>query len=149
MPERLDLEIHTAHAAHSAATLRHAAASVLLRHFGHHGFSGDSTRRQSFSTRCSRRPSTRATSCTGTFACRFSFSSRDQRGFRFANARRRPTTNKPPEAGLSISCVGLNQLVNRRGDARTPLGSKASLQILDAGKSCCSFRSARARVRQR
>ena len=65
----------------------------------------DSTRRQSFSTRCSRRPSTRAASCTGTIACRVYFSSRDQRGFSFANARRRPTTNKPPEAGLSISCV--------------------------------------------
>src|SRR6202022_1968450 len=39
------LEIHTAHAAHSAATLRHAAASVLLRHFGHHGFGGDQERR--------------------------------------------------------------------------------------------------------
>ena len=40
-PERLDLEIHTTHAAHATATRRHAAACVLLRHFGHHGFGGD------------------------------------------------------------------------------------------------------------
>ena len=39
--ERLDLEIHTTHAAHAAATRRHAAACVLLRYFGHHGFGGD------------------------------------------------------------------------------------------------------------
>src|SRR6266702_2413480 len=38
----LDLEIH---AAHAAATRRHAAARVLLRHFGHHGFGGDQKRR--------------------------------------------------------------------------------------------------------
>src|ERR1700682_1686630 len=43
--ERLDLEIHTTHAAHAAATRRHAAAGVLLRHFGHHGFGGDQQRR--------------------------------------------------------------------------------------------------------
>src|SRR5712664_2944215 len=44
--ERLDLEIHTTHAAHAAATRRHAAAAgVLLRHFGHHGFGGDQQRR--------------------------------------------------------------------------------------------------------
>src|SRR5882724_2770618 len=43
--ERLDLEIHTTHAAHAAATRRHAAAGVLLRHFGHHGFRGDQQRR--------------------------------------------------------------------------------------------------------
>src|SRR6478735_4623004 len=40
--ERLDLEVHPTHAAHAAATRRHAgAALVLLRHFGHHGFGGD------------------------------------------------------------------------------------------------------------
>jgi hypothetical protein len=40
--EGFDLEIHTAHA---AATRRHAAAAgVLLRHFGHHGFRGDQKR---------------------------------------------------------------------------------------------------------
>src|SRR5712664_1877217 len=40
--ERLDLEVHTTHAAHAAAARRHAAAAgVLLRHFGHHGFGGD------------------------------------------------------------------------------------------------------------
>src|ERR1700716_1969127 len=44
MPETAGSEIHPAHAAHSAATLRHAAASVLLRHFGHHGFGGDQER---------------------------------------------------------------------------------------------------------
>src|SRR5260221_810056 len=38
--ERLDLEIHTTHAAHAAAR-RHAGAGVLLRHFGHHVFGGD------------------------------------------------------------------------------------------------------------
>ena len=43
--ERLDLEIHTTHAAHAAATRRHAATCVLLRHFGHHGFGGDQQRR--------------------------------------------------------------------------------------------------------
>src|SRR5712664_636180 len=43
--ERLDLEVHTTHAAHAAATRRHAAACVLLRHFGHHGFGGDQQRR--------------------------------------------------------------------------------------------------------
>src|SRR6266849_7824967 len=41
--ERLDLEVHTTHAA--AARRRHAAAGVLLRHFGHHGFGGDQQRR--------------------------------------------------------------------------------------------------------
>src|SRR5712664_2471269 len=41
--ERLDLEVHTTHA---ATTRRHAAsAGVLLRHFGHHGFGGDQERR--------------------------------------------------------------------------------------------------------
>src|SRR6267143_303519 len=41
--ERLDLEVHTTHA---AAARRHAAAAcVLLRHFGHHGFGGDQQRR--------------------------------------------------------------------------------------------------------
>src|SRR5882672_8348587 len=41
--ERLDLEVHTTHA---AAPRRHAAAAcVLLRHFGHHGFGGDQQRR--------------------------------------------------------------------------------------------------------
>src|SRR5260221_13140676 len=39
--ERLDLEVHTTHAAHAATAWRHAAACVLLRHFGHHGFGGD------------------------------------------------------------------------------------------------------------
>src|SRR6201997_5836097 len=40
--ERLNLEIHTTHAAHATATRRHAgAARILLRYFGHHGFSGD------------------------------------------------------------------------------------------------------------
>jgi hypothetical protein len=39
------LEIHTAHAAHSAATRRHAAACVLLRHFGYHGLCSDQKRR--------------------------------------------------------------------------------------------------------
>src|SRR3981081_2154529 len=44
--ERLDLEIHTTHAAHAAATRRHAGASgALLRQFGHHGFGGDKKRR--------------------------------------------------------------------------------------------------------
>src|SRR5712664_3289286 len=43
--ERLDLEVHTTHAAHAAAACRHAAAGVLLRHFGHHGFGGDQQRR--------------------------------------------------------------------------------------------------------
>src|SRR5216684_3046437 len=43
--ERLDLEIHTTHAAHAAAAQRHAAAGVLLRQFGHHGFGGDQQRR--------------------------------------------------------------------------------------------------------
>src|SRR3977135_3861003 len=44
--ERLDLEIHTTHAAHAAATRRHAGASgALLRQFGHHGFGGDQKRR--------------------------------------------------------------------------------------------------------
>src|ERR1700730_8468031 len=41
--ERLDLEVHTTHAAHAAAR-RHAAtaaAGVLLRQFGHHGFGSD------------------------------------------------------------------------------------------------------------
>src|SRR5258708_19543632 len=40
MIEWLDLEVH---AAHAAAARRHSAtaASVLLRHFGHHGFGGD------------------------------------------------------------------------------------------------------------
>src|SRR5438874_668496 len=41
--ERLDLEVHAAH----AAARRHAGAcaGVLLRHFGHHGFGGDQQRR--------------------------------------------------------------------------------------------------------
>src|SRR6266702_3044744 len=39
--ERLDLEVHATHAAHAAATRRHAAAGVLLRHFAQHGFGGD------------------------------------------------------------------------------------------------------------
>src|SRR6266403_237076 len=40
--ERLDLEVHTTHAAHAAATRRHAGASgALLRQFGHHGVGGD------------------------------------------------------------------------------------------------------------
>src|SRR5437879_2235266 len=43
--ERLDLEVHTTHTAHAATTRRHAAACVLLRHFGHHGFGGDQKRR--------------------------------------------------------------------------------------------------------
>src|SRR5437879_8522621 len=43
--ERLDLEVHTTHTAHAATTRRHAAARVLLRHFGHHGFGGDQKRR--------------------------------------------------------------------------------------------------------
>ena len=43
--DRLGLEIHTAHATHPAATRGHAAACVLLRHFGHHGFGGDQERR--------------------------------------------------------------------------------------------------------
>src|ERR1700736_3867229 len=41
--ERLDLEVHTTHAAHAAAR-RHAAtaaAGVLLRQFGYHGFGSD------------------------------------------------------------------------------------------------------------
>src|SRR6267154_2885974 len=41
--ERLDLEVHTTHA---AAPRRHAAAAcVLLRYFGNHGFGGDQQRR--------------------------------------------------------------------------------------------------------
>src|SRR5882757_3650854 len=43
--ERLDLEVHTTHTAHAATTRRHAAACILLRHFGHHGFGGDQERR--------------------------------------------------------------------------------------------------------
>src|SRR6059036_1431064 len=41
--EWLDLEVHTTHAAHAAATRSHAGAGarVLLRHFGHHGFGCD------------------------------------------------------------------------------------------------------------
>src|SRR6478672_2791421 len=39
--ERLDLEVHTTHAAHTAAAWRHATAGVLLRNFGHHSFGGD------------------------------------------------------------------------------------------------------------
>src|SRR5256886_3237780 len=42
--ERLDLEVHTTHTAHAAATRRHAAAGVLLRYFGYHGFGGDQQR---------------------------------------------------------------------------------------------------------
>jgi hypothetical protein len=38
----VDLKVHTTHAAaHAATALRHAAACVLLRHFGHHGFGGN------------------------------------------------------------------------------------------------------------
>src|SRR5450755_2917905 len=44
--EQLDLEIHAAHTAHSAAALGHtAAAGVLLRQFGDHGLCGDQKRR--------------------------------------------------------------------------------------------------------
>src|SRR5882672_4713010 len=40
--ERLDLEVHTTHAAHAATARRHAASTcVLLRNFSHHGFGGD------------------------------------------------------------------------------------------------------------
>src|SRR5258708_38966275 len=40
--ERLDLEIHTTHAAHAATARRHAASTcVLLRNFSHHSFVGD------------------------------------------------------------------------------------------------------------
>src|SRR5436190_19937122 len=39
--ERLDLKIHTTHATHAATARRHAAACVLLWHFGHHSFGGD------------------------------------------------------------------------------------------------------------
>src|SRR5258707_3783762 len=42
--ERLDLEVHTTHPAHAAATRRHAAAGVLLRYFRYHGFGGDQQR---------------------------------------------------------------------------------------------------------
>src|SRR2546421_1798717 len=42
--ERLDLEVHTTHTAHAAATRRHAAAGVLLRYFRYHGFGGDQQR---------------------------------------------------------------------------------------------------------
>src|SRR2546421_7810888 len=42
--ERLDLEVHTTHTAHAAATRRHAAAGVLLRYFRYHGFGGDQER---------------------------------------------------------------------------------------------------------
>jgi hypothetical protein len=44
---------------------------------------------------------------------------------------RRKNRQKPGPA-LAVLC--LNQLVNRRGDARNPLGSKSSLQIPDAEK---------------
>src|SRR6185295_8465293 len=39
--ERLGLEVHPSHATHAAARRHAASASVLLRHFGHHGFRGD------------------------------------------------------------------------------------------------------------
>src|SRR3954451_5529199 len=40
--DRSDLEVHTTHPAHAAATRRHAgAAGVLLRQLGNHGFGGD------------------------------------------------------------------------------------------------------------
>src|SRR5712675_517939 len=42
--ERLDLEVHTTHTAHAAATRRHAAAGVLRRYFRYHGFGGDQKR---------------------------------------------------------------------------------------------------------
>src|SRR5258706_15816578 len=42
--ERLDLEVHTTHTAHAAATRRHAAAGVLLRYFRYQGFGGDQQR---------------------------------------------------------------------------------------------------------
>src|SRR5882672_9026084 len=42
--ERLDLEVHTTHTAHAAATRRYAAAGVLLRYFRYHGFGGDQQR---------------------------------------------------------------------------------------------------------
>jgi hypothetical protein len=40
-PRRISFRHHRTHSAaiaHAAAALRHAAACVLLRHFGHHGF---------------------------------------------------------------------------------------------------------------
>src|SRR3954452_1286413 len=44
--ERLDLEVHAPHAAHSATTARrHTAGCVLLRQFGDHGFGSDQERR--------------------------------------------------------------------------------------------------------
>src|SRR5882762_7694456 len=44
--ERLDLEVHTTHAAHAATARRHTAGTgVLLRNFRHHGFGGDQKRR--------------------------------------------------------------------------------------------------------
>src|ERR1700680_2499129 len=39
--ERLDLEVHTTHAAHPPARRHAASTCVPLRNFGHHGFGGD------------------------------------------------------------------------------------------------------------
>jgi hypothetical protein len=50
--------------------------------------------------------------------------------------------------GAALAALCLNRLVNRHGDARNPLGSKASRQILDARESCCSSLG-RARMRER
>jgi hypothetical protein len=57
----------------------------------------------------------------------------------FCECEEKTHDEKPPEAGLSLVCACLNQLVNRRGDARNPLGSNASLHILDAGKIVAHF----------
>src|SRR6202051_3397835 len=48
-----------------------------------------------------------------------------------ARSRARRINRQKP--GSALAMLVFNQLVNRRGDARNPLGSKASLQILDAG----------------
>src|ERR1700733_5548197 len=61
--KRLALEIHTAHTAHSAATLRHASGTgIFLRNFGHHGFGGNQESRNRSNTdpfrgSCRRSPS--------------------------------------------------------------------------------------------
>jgi hypothetical protein len=40
-------------------------------------------------------------------------------GFSFANARKKPATNEPPEAEFRLAVLCVNQFVNRCGDART------------------------------
>jgi hypothetical protein len=80
-------------------------------------------------------------------ACRVYFSSRDQRGLRFANARSQ-ATNKPPENGRGIGRVVFDRLVNRHGDDPNPLGSKRGGRSSMRGK-VVALRSARAQKRER